>query len=102
MPGKGTTDAMLASTMLMGATLCIRELRESLRQCSERRVVVLYEKIRNGGKVWETCSGYVRGKRNSGKVCSRNYRNFQGQGRTVSGISVKPVSVCCGYGQANG
>ena len=102
MPGKGTTDAMLASTMLMGATLSIRELRASLRQCSERRVVVLYEKIRNGGKVFATCSGYVRGKRNSGKVCSRNYRNFQGQGQTVSGISVKPVSVCCGYGQANG
>ena len=101
MPGKGTTDGMLASTMLMGAILCTREPRENLRQCSERKVVVLYEKIRNGGKVCATCSGYVRGKRNSGEVCSRNYRKFQGQGRTVSGISVKPVSVCCHYGQAN-
>ena len=104
MPGKGTTHAMLALTMLMGAILCIREPRESLRQCSERRVVVLYEKIRNGGKVCTTCSGYVRGKRNSGEVernSYRNYRKFQGQGRTVSEI-VKPVSVCCDYGQANG
>ena len=50
MPGKRTIDAMLASTMLMGAILCIREPRESLRHCSERRVVVLYGKIRNGGK----------------------------------------------------
>ena len=39
--------------------------------------------------------GYVRGKRNSGDVCNRNYRKFQW---TASGISVKPVPVCCDYG----
>ena len=72
--------------------------KESLAydKCSERRVVVLNEKIRNE-KVCATCSGYVRGKRNGGEVCSRNYRKFQGQNRTASGISVKTVSACCGY-----
>ena len=39
-------------------------------------------------------SGCVRGKRNNGEVCSRNYRKFQGQGRTIPGISVKFVFVC--------
>ena len=34
-----------------------------------------YEKIRNGGKVCATCTEYVRGKRNSSEVCSRNYTN---------------------------
>ena len=33
-------------------------------------------------------------KRNSGEVCNRNHKNFQGQGWTASGISVKSVSVC--------
>ena len=47
------------------------------------------------------CTGYVRGKQNSGEVCSRNYRKFQGQGRTAPGISVKSVSVCNDNGQAN-
>ena len=62
-----------------------------------RRAVLLYEKTRNGGKVCVTCTGYVQGKRNSGEVCSRNYRKFQDQGRTAPGISVKSVSVCCDY-----
>ena len=57
MPGKGTTDAMFVLRMLMkkyreGQTsLCIRRPRESLRQGSARRAVVLYEKIRNSGYV---------------------------------------------------
>ena len=68
MPGKGTTDAMFALGMSIEkdqgiskrATLCIRRSRESLRQGSKRRsVVVLYEKIRNGGKICATCTGYV-------------------------------------------
>ena len=37
-------------------------------------------------------------KRNSGEVCSMNYRKFQGQGRIAPGISVRSVSVCCDYG----
>ena len=41
--------------------------------------MVLYQKIWNGGKVCATCTGYVRGKQNSGKMCSRNYRKFHGQ-----------------------
>ena len=61
------------------ATLCICGHRESLWQSSERRAVVLYKKIRNGGKVCATCIGYVRGKQNSGELCSRNYRKFQGK-----------------------
>ena len=60
MPGKETTDAMFALRMLMEkyrkgqrerATLCIRGPREGLRQGSTGRAVVLYEKIRNSGKV---------------------------------------------------
>ena len=66
-PGKGITDAMSALRMLMEkyrkgqktATLCIRRLREDLRQGSTGRAVVLYEKIRNSGKVCATSTGYV-------------------------------------------
>ena len=64
MPGKGTTDAMFAfDKKVQGrskrATLCIRGPRESLRQGSAGRAVVLYEKIRNSGKICATCTGYV-------------------------------------------
>ena len=76
----------------MRALLCIRGPKESLRQRSAGRAVVLYEKIRNSGKVFATCTGYVRGKRNSGEVCSKNYRKYQGQGWTAPGISVKFIS----------
>ena len=57
------------------ANLCICGPRESLRQGFKRTAVVLYEKIRNSGKVCATCTGYVRRKRNSDEVCNRNYRN---------------------------
>ena len=40
--------------------MCIRGPRESLRQGSVGRAVVLYEKIRNSGKVCATSTGYVR------------------------------------------
>ena len=43
-------------------TLCICGPRESLQQGSERRAVVLYEKIRNGRKVCVSCTGYVQAK----------------------------------------
>ena len=36
--------------------------------------------------------------RNSAKVCSKNYRKFQGQGPTAPGFSVKSVPVCSDYG----
>ena len=89
MLGKRATDAVFALRMLIEkvqgrskrASLCIRGPREGLRYGSERRVVILYEKIRNGRKVSATCSEYVRGKQNSGVMCSRNYRKFQGQCR---------------------
>ena len=67
--------------------------QESKLASSEKRAVVLYEKIRNGGKVCVTCTVCVEGKQNSGKVCSRNYRKFQGQGQVAPGISVNFVSV---------
>ena len=62
MPGKGTIDAMFAFKYVDGkvqqrskrATLCIRGPRESLQQGSTERVVVMYEKIRNSGKVCAT------------------------------------------------
>ena len=41
------------------ATLCIRGPRESLRQSSTERALVLYEKIRNNGKVCATSTEYV-------------------------------------------
>ena len=44
---------------LKRATLCICRPRESLQQVSTGRAVVLYEKIRNSGKVCGTCAGYV-------------------------------------------
>ena len=92
MPGKRINGKVQGRSKR--ATLCIRRLRESLRQGSAGRAVVLYEKIRNSGKVCATCTGYVWGKQNSGEVCSRNYRKFQGRGWTAPGISVKSVPVC--------
>ena len=66
-PEKGTTNAMFALKNVDGkaqerskrATFCIRGPRESLRQCSTRRAVVLHEKIWNSGKVCATRTGYV-------------------------------------------
>ena len=98
MPGKETTDVMFALRMLM------EKYREDQRELyciivdlekayDKKRVVVLYEKIKNGGKICATCTEYIRGKQNSGEVCSRNYRKFQGQGRTAPGISFKSVPV---------
>ena len=65
------------------------------------RAVVLYEKIRNSGKVCVTCTGYVQGKQNSGEVCSRNYRKFQDQDWAAPGISIKSIPVCSDNGQAD-
>ena len=73
---------------LKRATLRIRGPRESLQQASAGRAVLLYKKIRNSGKVCATCTGYVRGKRNSVEVCSRNYRKFQGQSCTAPRIAL--------------
>ena len=75
MPEKGNADAMFALKVLMEkhrevqkkATLCIRRPGQSLRPGSERRVVVLCNKIRNNQKICATCTGYIRGKRNSGE-----------------------------------
>ena len=62
----------------------------------ERIAVVLNEKIRNGTKVCETCTGYARWKQN--RCAVKTYRKFQGQGRTTPGISVTSVSVCFDFG----
>ena len=67
MPRKETHDAMFVLKDVDGkvqgrlkrATLCICRPRESIRQGSAGRTVVLYEKIRNSGKVCATCIGYV-------------------------------------------
>ena len=66
MPGKGTTNAMFTLRMLMEKYRegqrelhCICKPRESLRQGSMGRAVVLHEKIRNSGKVCATCTRYV-------------------------------------------
>ena len=73
MPGKGTTDAMFALRML------IEKYREGQRELHcvfvdlekaynrvpsvvydrVQKVVLPYEKIRNGGKICATCTGYV-------------------------------------------
>ena len=55
----------------------------------------------NSEKVCATCTGYVRGKRNSGEVCNKNYKKFQGQGWTEPGINVKSVPICSDNGKAN-
>ena len=65
MPGKGTTDSVFANVdgkvegRSKKATLCICKPRESLRQGSTGRAVVLHKKIRNSGKVCATSTGYV-------------------------------------------
>ena len=81
MPRKETTDAMLALRMQMEKyRKGQRELHcVFLRQSSERRAVVLYEKIENSGKICASCTKYKRGKRDSGKFgVGRNHRKFQG------------------------
>ena len=93
MPEKGTTNAMFALRMLMEKyKKGQRELH--VQQSSAGRAMVLYEKIRKSRKVCATRTGYVQGNRNSGEVCNRNYRKFQGQDWTAPGISVKSVPVC--------
>ena len=68
MPGKGTTPGKGCHVCFKNvdgkvqerskrATLCIRGPRESLRQGSAGRAVVLYEKIRNRGKICTTSTG---------------------------------------------
>ena len=101
-PGKETTDAMIALRML------IKKYREGQREL--HCVFVDLEKACNRvsrEQLWycmrkfrmaEKYMRLVRGKQNSGEVCSRNYRKFQTQGRTAPRISIKSVSVCCDYG----
>ena len=73
------------------------DLEKAYDRVPREEMRCIYEKIRNTGKIRATCTGYVQGKRNSGEVCSKNYRKFQGQGRTAPGFRVKFVSVCCNY-----
>ena len=102
MPGKRTTDAMFALRMLMekyrkgqrDLHCAFVDLEKACNRIPSEEL--LYEKIRNGGKICATCTEYVQGKQNSGEVCSRNYSKFQG--RTAPGISVKSIFVCCDYG----
>ena len=70
--------------------MCIRRPRESLRQGSAGRAVVLYEKIRNSGNVCSTCTGYERRKQNSGEMCNRNYRKFQVKVGLHQGSALSP------------
>ena len=70
MPGKRTTDTMFALRILMekcrkGQTElhCVFVDLEKFYDRIPRRVVVMHEKIRNGGKVCANCIGCVRGKR---------------------------------------
>ena len=74
--------------------MCIRRPRESFRQGSVGRAVILYEKIRNSGKICATCTEYVQvahtGKRNSGEVFNRNYRKFQSQNWIDQGSALSP------------
>ena len=66
MPGKGTINAMFALRMLMekykeGQRVlhCVFMDLEKAYVRPKRRAVVLYEKIRNSGKVCVTCPGFV-------------------------------------------
>ena len=106
MPGKETTDAMFASRMLMEKyRKCQRELHcvfvdleIAYNRVTREELWYCMKKSEMAEKVGATCTGYVRGKRNSAEVCSRNYRKFQGQDRTAPEISIKSVSVCSDYG----
>ena len=62
----------------------------------------LWYYMRKSEIVGKYCTGYVRGKRNSGEVYSRNYKKFQGQDWTAPEISVKSIPVCNDNRQANG
>ena len=110
MPGKGTTDAMFSLIMLM------EKYREGQRQLhcvfvdlekAEDRVLrkELWYCMKKSGiakNICAICTGYIRGKQNSGEMCNRNYRKFQGEGRAAPGISVKSVPLCSDYGKTNG
>ena len=110
MPGKGTTDAMFALRMLMekykegqGELHCVFvDLKKAYDRVSRDELWYCMRKSGIVKKYFATCTGYVRGKQNSGEVYSRNYKKFQGQGWTAPGISVKSVLVCSDNGQANG
>ena len=64
----------------------------------------LWYYMRKSGIVekYELVQDMYKGKQNSGEVCSRNYRKFQGQGWTAPGISVKSIPFCSDNGQADG
>ena len=108
MPGKGTTDAMLALRMLM------KKYREGQRElhCAFGDLEKAYDRVpweelwycmRKSGiveKYVQLVQDMYEG--NSGEVCSRNYRKFQGQGWTAPGISVKSIPVCSNNEQTNG
>ena len=64
-PGKGTINAMFALRMLMEKYKegqrelhCVFVVLEKAYVRPKRRAVVLYEKIRNSGKVCVTCPGF--------------------------------------------
>ena len=105
MLGKGTTDAMFALKMLMEKYRksqrelhCVfmdqekdydRVLRKELWYCMRKSGIV--------EKYVQLVQDMYEG-RNSGEVCIRNYRKFQGQGWTAPGISIKSVPVCSNNG----
>ena len=66
MPGKETANTMFALKMLMEKFRegqrelhCVFVDPEKAYEGPKRRIVVLSEKIRNGIKIFATCTGYV-------------------------------------------
>ena len=101
MPGKETTDAMLALRMLMEKYRegqkelhCVFvDLEKAYDRVSREELWYCMRKSRKQEKYVRLVQDMYKGSETVVR-----YRKFQGQGRTAPGISVKSVSLCSDCG----